>query len=448
MSTTVKSAPIPPSRQREKPGQPLKWIGKNIKRVEDPRLLTGQGRYIDDIDLPNMLHAAVLRSTRAHARIKSIDVSAAAALKSVVKVLTGADVARATGPLPCFSNPTVEQRCVAVGRVRHVGEAVAVVVAESRYVAEDALDLIAVEYEDLPVMSDPEEAVKATGDGVLHPERGPTNVAMQRRFKFGPVEADFAGAARIVRRRLRWPRSGAQPLETVGAVAEYESGAGKFTVHMNSSMYNYVGWTMALSLGVPAHKINLVPVIAGGSFGSKLFTHKVCVLAASLARICGRPVKYIEDRIDNLTSCDNHGSDRIYDTELALDADNRMIGLRCKVLGRLWGLFPIRSRPSRQRAVADRRAIPHPQRRPRRHRGADQQVPARRLSWLRLRGLQLRHRADGGRGGRRARARPGRIPAQEFHPAGGFSLQDPDRQSLRQRQLRRGARRGAAAARL
>ena len=332
MSTTVKSAPIPPSRQREKPGQPLKWIGKNIKRVEDPRLLTGQGRYIDDIDLPNMLHAAVLRSTRAHARIKSIDVSAAAALKSVVKVLTGADVARATGPLPCFSNPTVEQRCVAVGRVRHVGEAVAVVVAESRYVAEDALDLIAVEYEDLPVMSDPEEAVKATGDGVLHPERGPTNVAMQRRFTFGPVEADFAGAARIVRRRLRWPRSGAQPLETVGAVAEYESGAGKFTVHMNSSMYNYVGWTMALSLGVPAHKINLVPVIAGGSFGSKLFTHKVCVLAASLARICGRPVKYIEDRIDNFTSCDNHGSDRIYDTELALDADNRMIGLRCKVL--------------------------------------------------------------------------------------------------------------------
>ena len=167
---------------------------------------------------------------------------------------------------------------------------------------------------------------------MLHPERGPTNVAMQRRFKFGPVEADFAGAARIVRRRLRWPRSGAQPLETVGAVAEYESAAGKFTVHMNSSMYNYVGWTMALSLGVPAHKINLVPVIAGGSFGSKLFTHKVCVLAASLARICSRPVKYIEDRIDNFTSCDNHGSDRIYDTELALDADNRMIGLRCKVL--------------------------------------------------------------------------------------------------------------------
>jgi CO/xanthine dehydrogenase Mo-binding subunit len=153
MNTIAKAVPIPPSRQREKPGQQLKWIGKNIKRIEDPRLLTGQGRYIDDIDLPNMLHAAVLRSTRAHARIKSIDVSAAAALPGVVRVLTGADIARTTGPLPCFSNPSVEQRCVALGRVRHVGEAVAVAVAESRYIAEDALDLIAVEYEDLPVMA-------------------------------------------------------------------------------------------------------------------------------------------------------------------------------------------------------------------------------------------------------------------------------------------------------
>src|SRR4029450_4014271 len=107
-----------------------------------------------------------------------------------------------------------------------------------------------VEYEDLPVMVDPEQAVKASGDGVLHPERGPTNIAMQRRFTFGPVDGDFAGAARIVKRKLRWPRSGAQPLETVGAVAEYESGVGKFTIHMNSSMYNYVGSTVAVSAGV------------------------------------------------------------------------------------------------------------------------------------------------------------------------------------------------------
>ena len=124
----------------------------------------------------------------------------------------------------------------------------------------------------------------------------------------------------VIRRRLRWPRSGAQPLETGGAVAEYDRGAGKFTVHVNSSMYNYVGWTLAASLGVPAHKLNIVP-LAGGSFGSKLFLHKVPRDRGDAGAQTGRPVKYIEDRIDNLTACDNHGSDRIYDAELALDAD-------------------------------------------------------------------------------------------------------------------------------
>ena len=323
---------IPLSRQREKPGQSLKWIGKSMKRVEDPRLLTGQGRYIDDIDLPNMLHAAVLRSSRPHAKIKSIDTRAAAALPGVIKVLTGADIVATTGALPCFANPPVEQHCVAIDRVRHVGEAVAVAVATSRYVAEDALERLDVQYEDLPTVVDPQQAILSTGDAVLHPGRGPSNVAMQRHFSFGNAQEDFAKAAKIIKRSLRWPRSGAQPLETVGAVAEYDTGSGKFTIRANTSMYNYVGWTMALSLGVPAHRLNVVPVIAGGSFGSKLFVHKVCVLAASLARICGRPVKYIEDRIDNIMACDNHGSDRIYDAELALDGDNQMIGLRCNVI--------------------------------------------------------------------------------------------------------------------
>jgi CO/xanthine dehydrogenase Mo-binding subunit len=332
MSAPHTSVAIPPSRQREKPGQNLKWIGQNMKRVEDPRLLTGQGRYIDDIDLPNMLHAAVLRSSRPHAKIKSIDTRAAAELSGVVRILTGADIAKTTGALPCFANPPVEQRCVAVDRVRHVGEAVAVAVAESRYLAEDALDKIVVEYEDLPIVVDPEQAISSEGDAVLHPGRGPSNIAIQRHFAFGNAADDFANAAKIVKRHLRWPRSGAQPLETVGAVAQYDSASGKFTIHANTSMYNYVGWTMALSLGVPAHRLNIVPVIAGGSFGSKLFAHKVCVLAAALARVCGRPVKYVEDRIDNIMACDNHGSDRIYDAELALDSDNRMIGLRCDVI--------------------------------------------------------------------------------------------------------------------
>ncbi len=319
------------SRQKEAPRDEYKWIGKDMKRVEDPRLLTGQGRYIDDIQLPNMAHAAVLGSPYAHAKIVSIDKQRAEALPGVVCVLTGADIAKTTGPVPSFGSPPCTQHCVAIDRVRHVGEAVVAVVAETRYIAEDALALIDVTYEELPVVVDPEAAVTSTGDAVLHPERGDTNVALQKKFTFGPVDDDFSNADRIVKRKLRWPRSGAQPMETVGAVANYDPGAGKFTVHANISMYNYVGWLIAVSLNVPATKLNIIPTDAGGSFGSKLFAHKVPTLTAALARAAGRPVKYLEDRSDNMANCDNHGSDRVYYAEMALK-DGLMTGLRFKVI--------------------------------------------------------------------------------------------------------------------
>ena len=322
---------IPRSRQKEAPRDAYRWIGRSMKRVEDPRLLTGHGTYADDIHLSGMAHAAVLRSPHAHARIKSINTSKAKALPGVILVMTGAEAAEQAGPLPCFANPPVKQMCIAVDRVRHVGEPVAAVVAESRYIAEDALELIDVTWEPLPVMADPEAASRATGDGVLHPDRGDTNIAFRRSFDFGPVDEDFAQADHIIRRKLRWPRSGAQPMETVGAVAEYNPGTGKFTIYANTSMYNYVGWLVAASLGVPAHRLNIVPTLAGGSFGSKIFTHRVMVIAATLARASGRPVKYIEDRIDNITACDAHGCDRIYDVELAVK-EGLMTGLKCRVI--------------------------------------------------------------------------------------------------------------------
>lgn len=325
--------PSPPrGRQREPAGQALKVIGARMKRKEDPRFLTGRGRFVDDIVLPHMAHAAPLRSPHAHARIRSIDKRRAEALPGVVAVITGEEAARETGPLPCFANPPVEQRCIALGKVRHVGEPVAVVVAESRYIAEDALALIDVSYEPLPVVSDMMAAIYSSGDAVLHPERGSTNVAEHRQYKFGPVDEEFSRAAKIVKRRLRWSRSGAQPLETVGAVVAFDDGSGKFTIYANTSMYSYIGFTIAAALKVDSHQVNIIPLDAGGSFGSKLFTHKVPIIAATAARICGRPVKYIEDRIDNMTACDNHGSDRIYDVELALDANQRMTALRYTVV--------------------------------------------------------------------------------------------------------------------
>ena len=140
----------PPGRQKERPDQRLNVIGTRMLRKEDPRFLAGRGRFIDDITLPNMAHAAVLRSPHAHARIRSIDKSAAEALPGVVAVITGEEAARETAPLPCFANPPVEQRCIAFGKVRHVGEPVVLVVADSRYIAEDAIALINVVYEPLP----------------------------------------------------------------------------------------------------------------------------------------------------------------------------------------------------------------------------------------------------------------------------------------------------------
>jgi CO/xanthine dehydrogenase Mo-binding subunit len=322
---------IPAPQRNEGPRTDLKWIGQSMKRIEDPRLLTGKGKYVDDVVLPGMAHAAMLRSPYAHARIKSIDCSKARALPGVLLVVTGAEFAEKTGPTATFSSPPVVQHAIAVDRVRHVGETVAAVVAESRYIAEDALELIEVEYEELPVVANVEEAAKATGDAVLHPYRGDTNIAMDKTFTFGPVNDDFARADVVIKRRLRWGRSGAQPLETVGAVADYDCGTGKFTVHCNTSMYNYVGWLCAAALGVPATHLNIVPTLAGGSFGSKLFLHKVIVLTGGLARLAGRPVKFIEDRIDNMTNADGHASDRVYEAELALKSDGTMLSLRYKV---------------------------------------------------------------------------------------------------------------------
>src|SRR3984957_1355731 len=322
----------PAGRQKERPDQRLSVIGTRMLRKEDPRFLIGRGRFVDDISLPHMAHAAALRSPHAHARIKSIDKTAALALPGVVAVITGEDAAKETGPLPCFANPPVEQRCIALGKVRHVGEPVVLVVADTRYIAEDAIGLIKVDYEPLPVVSDMMEAINSKGDAVLHPERGPDNIAEHRNYLFGPVEQEFARAAHVIKRHLRWARSGGQPIETCGAVASFDEASEKFTIYVNSSMYNYIGFTVATALKVASHQVNLVPVDAGGSFGSKVFLHKVAVLAALAARAAGRPVKYIEDRIDNITACDNHGSDRTYDVELALDANHRMTALRYKVV--------------------------------------------------------------------------------------------------------------------
>jgi len=231
VTTSSRAAAAPPVRHH---AAERRWVGRSIRRVEDPKFLRGQGGYIADRITPGTLHAAVLRSPYAHARILRVDTSRARAAPGVHAVITGKQAAELCDPMPDFGRgpPRHTWRCLAADKVRYVGEGVAVAVADSRYLAEDALELIEVDYEPLPAVVDPERAL-ADGAPLVH-EALESNCAYERSFDFGEVERDFAEADVIVADRLRWHRSGGQPLETVGAIAEYDSAAGSFTIDTNT----------------------------------------------------------------------------------------------------------------------------------------------------------------------------------------------------------------------
>ncbi len=302
------------------------WIGKDIKRHEDPALLMGTAKYTNDLELAGMLHAAVLRSPYAHARILSVDTSEAKKLPGVYAVLSGRDVAELLDPMPRFCAEPVEQRAVALDKVRYSGEAVAIVAAESRYVAEDALELISVEYEQLPAVLDPMAAMEP-GAPLVH-DTIPNNIAYNHTFTFGDVAGDFAQADVVIKRHLRWPRATASPMETNGAVCQYDQASGRLEVWSNTNMLNSASWVMSSMLRIPPHMINFYPMYTGGSFGSKHFLAKTIGIAAALSRATGRPVKFMEDRVDNLLANDSQGPDRMYDAELALTKEGKFLSLR------------------------------------------------------------------------------------------------------------------------
>ncbi len=332
MSQHLKSNVIPPSRQREMPRAGLTWIGQSMKRVEDPRILSGKGGYIDDVAVPGMAHAAMVSSPHAHARIVSIDTSKAKALPGVIGVYTGDDMATVVDPCPSFASPPITQHPMSIGKVRHVGEVVAAVVAEDRYIAEDAAELVEVEWEILPANVDIEASAAATGDALLHPEDRESNVALDESFSFGDVDQHFADAHTVVKRRLRWQRSSAQAIETCGVVAQFDPFKGGYTIHSNSNFYNFIPFVIGGSLRVSPGELRIIPVLTGGSFGSKVFNHKIIILTAGLARLAGVPVKYIEDRLEHFTNSDSHGSDRLYDAELAVAEDGTFTSLRFTVM--------------------------------------------------------------------------------------------------------------------
>ena len=278
------------------------WVGRSIARVEDSALLTGRGRFIDDIGVhPGTLHAAFLRSPHAHANIESIDTSQAMQARGVVAVLHGEDIKALTSSLVVGVKAPVECWPMAVGRARYVGEPVAIVVATNRYLAEDAVDLIDARYEVRPAVVDPRAALSPEAP-VLHDGFG-GNVASDRSFRYGDPEGAFASAPHRVSIDVSYPRNSCTPIETYGVVADYDPGEDAYDVLANFQGPFSIHAVLSRALKVPGNRLRLrTPPDSGGSFGVKQGVFPYIVLIAAAARATGRPVKWIEDRLEHLTA--------------------------------------------------------------------------------------------------------------------------------------------------
>lgn len=278
----------------------ISWTGQSVERVEDAALLTGRGRFIDDLGTrPGTLHAAILRSPHAHADILSIETETAAALPGVVAIVTGRDLAKLTTPMVAGLKIAAENWPMALERVRYVGEPVAIAVAESRYLAEDALDAIEVAYKPLKTVVDP---VASMGEGapVLHEKAG-ANLVSDRRFRYGEPEAAFAAAAHTISVSIAYPRNTGAPMETFGVVADYDPHEDVYDILANFQGPFSIHTVLARALKVPGNRLRLrMPPDSGGSFGVKQGVAPYAVLIGVAARIAGRPVKWIEDRLEHL----------------------------------------------------------------------------------------------------------------------------------------------------
>lgn len=312
------------------PATPTKWVGRSIRRTEDKRLLMGKGQFLDDMKLSGMYYAAVLRSPFPHAVIKSVDVSEALKIPGVRGVLTGEDVARMSRPFPQAVDEPLEYYCIAVDRARYVGEGVAVVVAEDRYLAEDALQALRVDYDPLPAVVDVEKAIEESAP-ILHPKVG-TNLINHRKLRYGDPDTAFAEADVIVGGKYFFPKYSSTPLETFAVIAEYEPAEDIFTVWSNFQGPFTMHPVSAAALKIPENRLRfIIPADIGGGFGIKSSMFPQMVMTALAAKKMGVPVKYIEDRMEHLMSSSS-GTDRVTTIEVAAKKDGTILGIRKKVL--------------------------------------------------------------------------------------------------------------------
>jgi aerobic carbon-monoxide dehydrogenase large subunit len=309
-----------------------RYTGASVKRSEDPRILAGRGRYVDDIKLPGMLHAAFVRSPLAHARVLAVDASAARALPGVVAVLTGADLDAVTipGQDPLFAmmagpGPKPEYTLLATDKVRFAGDPVAVVVAESRYLAEDGCELVEVDYADLPPVISAAFALDPASPP-LFANLGDNIIGPHKRSEFGDVSGTFARAGRVAEFRIDVHRHQNVPMEGRGCVASYDAGSGTLTVHAATQSVHVTRMGAAMRLGIEADKVRVVAGDIGGSFGLKIGASREELAVAAASRALGRPVKWIEDRSENLTAS-GQAREESFNVRAAVSDDGDLLGL-------------------------------------------------------------------------------------------------------------------------
>jgi aerobic carbon-monoxide dehydrogenase large subunit len=309
-------------------------VGQRVKRLEDPHLLTGRGMFVDDRKLPGTLHLIFVRSTAGHAYIRKIDTSRASRHPGVKLVLTGAEVNRRIGPLPVlWQHPglrNTEYQCMASEKARYAGQAIALIVADDRYIAQDALALVAVEYERLPVVLKAADAL-LPGAPLLFEEWGTNETFPALTIAGGDVDAAFAEADRIITARLYSHRYSGIPLETRGCLATYDDADDLLTIYTSTQAPNQVRTGISTCLGLSENTIRVVARDVGGGFGIKDQVYPEEVLVSYAARLLGKPVKWIESRQEHMQAS-THAREQHHDVELAVKNDGTLLAIKDCIL--------------------------------------------------------------------------------------------------------------------
>jgi len=323
-----------------------KYIGKSIKRVEDKRFVTGQGKYTDDIKIPNMTYGYILRSPYAHAKIKSIDISSAKGMDGVVNVFTGADIPEAIAGVPCgwqvnFKNGDEMKEpphpLLVRNKVRHVGDGVAIVIAESIATAKDASELIDVDYDILEAVTNPRTATES-GAPLVHDDV-PDNICFD--WELGnpkeEVESALASAAHVTELDFVNQRMIPNAMEPRSAIGQYDAAYDKYTLYTSTQNPHLIRLLLcAFVLGIPEHKVRVVGPDVGGGFGSKIFHYTEEALVIWCSKEIGRPIKWTAERSESFLT-DAHGRDHVTHAKMGFDADGKMVGMQAYTYANMGG---------------------------------------------------------------------------------------------------------------